>query len=145
MATVVQKPHSCKHCQRLQLNAPLPENDYYEFDFSLTDIFQAAAEDCLFCQWLLSDIGKSAEWQQVVENSDAHDSLKLYSYQCGFNTPSKAEIPWFKLAGPLLDCITFNGFRISTSSGEMIPSSILVFTVCFTCIQQLGRWPNNAR
>ena len=118
----VQKPHSCKHCQKL-LFKPLPRDLYdfrprnYEFDFSLADIIQAAAEQCSLCQWFLDDIIHSPRWQNFAEKPETHDKLKLCTSYSGFNGSAISRIWSFGL-GDLWS--TPNGFEVCTPSGELV-------------------------
>jgi hypothetical protein len=131
MPPIVQNPHSCNHCQRLLLKSPLKDYHKYEFDFSLADILQAAAEQCSFFQWFLDDIVESPGWKDIAEKPETNEKLKLFAYVHGFESSAAPGIEWFELSE---SCYTKNGFALCTPSGKWSPPSTCVFPSCFTCI-----------
>ncbi|KAF4628515.1 hypothetical protein G7Y89_g9639 [Cudoniella acicularis] len=119
MATIVQKPHSCKHCQRLTFQSPIQSNHDYEFDFSLTAVYQAATEGCTFCQWFLDEIRASSKWQRIAEKPETHNMWKLYAYVNAFSTEIPRSIGWFGIAEALdrnNQVTGSNGFNVCTPS-----------------------------
>jgi hypothetical protein len=69
MAPIVLESHSCRHCQNFVINRVIKDEErrnhedtenaqerlYERFDYTVTDILAAAAEDCSFCIWLLDN------------------------------------------------------------------------------------------
>jgi hypothetical protein len=144
MPPIVQNPHSCNHCQKLLLKSPVKDSEEHEFDFSLTDILQAAAEQCSFCQWFLDDIVESPGWQDVAEKPETHEKLKLLASVYGFGSEG-ADAPvigWFELSD---SCYTKHGFALCTPLGEWSPPSTCVFPTCFARIQTCRCLSNHAR
>jgi hypothetical protein len=112
MPPIAQNPHSCNHCQRLLLRGPLKDDHKYEFDFSLADILQAAAEKCSLYQWFLDDIVESPGWKDVANKPERHEKLKLFAFVYGSAPPA---IGWFELSK---SCHTSRGFALCTAEGE---------------------------
>jgi hypothetical protein len=143
MPPIVQSPHSCNHCQRLLLKSPGKDSTKYEFNFSLADILQAAADQCSFCHWFLDDIIESPGWQDVAQKPETHERLKLVA-KVNVSAIWKFDpaISWFELSNR---CKTKNGFAVCTPSGEWSPSSTCVFPSCFACIQKCRCLSNTTR
>jgi hypothetical protein len=60
--TRIPDPHSCRHCQTFIIgedhhksNDNAQERLFQPLKNTLTDILNAASEDCAFCAWLLDD------------------------------------------------------------------------------------------
>ena len=124
MAMSVQKPHSCKHCQKLFFK-PFPRKHHdrrhqvYEFDFSSADIIQAAADQCAFCQWLLDDM--IIHPPPFSGDPETHDKLKLCASFDGFDGSALSRFWGFRLGDC---CRTLNGFGVCTPSGELFCLSL---------------------